>query len=159
MLSSRLVLPERYGPHNATTRCAPLPALPPVMMVSVFILLSMVKTSLSRAPRVKAPVGVSGRDGPFMKGPAGRPQRPRVVATLLSATMRTRGSPAAPRSERCLSLGNRFTLPRGSQSVGGENRQRPWPVRPAPRSGERGAGALDAAAGFLEQVGRRCIGD
>src|SRR5581483_2578816 len=35
MLSSRDVLPERYGPHSATTRCAPLPGLPPVM-VSVF---------------------------------------------------------------------------------------------------------------------------
>src|SRR4030095_2579816 len=32
MLSSRLVLPERYGPHSATTRCAPLPGLPPVMV-------------------------------------------------------------------------------------------------------------------------------
>src|SRR5260370_40874602 len=32
MLSSKLVLPERYGPHNATTRCAPLPGLPPVMV-------------------------------------------------------------------------------------------------------------------------------
>src|SRR5262245_52289730 len=32
MLSSRLVLPERYGPHSATTRCAPLPGLPPGMV-------------------------------------------------------------------------------------------------------------------------------
>src|SRR6185503_1602688 len=32
MLSSRDVLPERYGPHSATTRCAPLPGLPPVMV-------------------------------------------------------------------------------------------------------------------------------
>src|SRR4030095_2491814 len=32
MLSSREVLPERYGPHSATTRCAPLPGLPPVMV-------------------------------------------------------------------------------------------------------------------------------
>src|SRR5881394_3145559 len=32
MLSRRLVLPERYGPHSATTRCAPLPGLPPVMV-------------------------------------------------------------------------------------------------------------------------------
>src|SRR5215211_5547461 len=32
MLSSRLVLPDRYGPHSATTRCAPLPGLPPVIV-------------------------------------------------------------------------------------------------------------------------------
>src|SRR5947209_2233514 len=42
MLSRRLVLPERYGPHSATTRCAPLPGLPPVM---VSVLMSFMTTS------------------------------------------------------------------------------------------------------------------
>src|SRR5215471_14615235 len=42
MLSSREVLPERYGPHSATTRCAPLPGLPPVM---VSVLMSFMTTS------------------------------------------------------------------------------------------------------------------
>src|SRR6185369_1800032 len=42
MLSSRDVLPERYGPHSATTRCAPLPGLPPVM---VSVLMSFMTTS------------------------------------------------------------------------------------------------------------------
>src|SRR4029450_753189 len=32
MLSSREVLPGRYAPHSPTTRCAPLPGLPPVMV-------------------------------------------------------------------------------------------------------------------------------
>src|SRR5205807_10532231 len=48
MLSSREVLPERYGPHSATTRCAPLPGLPPVM---VSVLMSFMTTS-SRSARM-----------------------------------------------------------------------------------------------------------
>src|SRR3954470_11775087 len=54
MLSSRLVLPERYGPHSATTRCAPLPGLPPVMVSD---LMSAMTTSswLRVLLRTKAP--------------------------------------------------------------------------------------------------------
>src|SRR5882757_6238266 len=42
MLSSSEVLPERYGPHSATTRCAPLPGLPPGI---VSVLMSFMTTS------------------------------------------------------------------------------------------------------------------
>src|SRR4029453_727024 len=54
MLSSREVLPERYGPHSATTRCAPLPGLPPVMVSD---LMSAMTTSscLRVLLRTKAP--------------------------------------------------------------------------------------------------------
>src|SRR5689334_15405430 len=54
MLSSRLVLPERYGPHSATTRCAPLPGLPPGMVSD---LMSAMTTSscLRVLLRTKAP--------------------------------------------------------------------------------------------------------
>src|SRR5260221_3690180 len=48
MLSSSDVLPERYGPHSATTRCAPLPGLPPVM----FSLLMSFMTTSSRSARM-----------------------------------------------------------------------------------------------------------
>src|SRR4029077_15875447 len=54
MLSSRLVLPERYGPHSATTRCAPLPGLPPVMVSDLMSF--MTTSSLPRVGlRLKAP--------------------------------------------------------------------------------------------------------
>src|SRR5436190_3505483 len=51
-LSSRLVLPERYGPHSATTRCAPLPGLP-LRMVPVFR--SVMTTSSFSAGKREAP--------------------------------------------------------------------------------------------------------
>src|SRR5262250_3326305 len=57
MLSSRLVLPERYGPHSATTRCAPLPGLPPGMVSD---LMSFMDNVLPFAARVPPPES-SGR--------------------------------------------------------------------------------------------------
>src|SRR4030081_1775278 len=69
MLSSRLVLPERYGPHSATTRCAPLPGLPPVMVSDLMSF--MTTSSLPRVGlRLKAPDG--GRYG-------SRPERSLVL--------------------------------------------------------------------------------
>src|SRR5260370_14572157 len=54
MLSRRLVWPERYGPHSATTRCAPLPGLPPVMLSDLMSF--MTTSSLPRVGlRLKAP--------------------------------------------------------------------------------------------------------
>src|SRR5882724_3515151 len=60
MLSSRLVLPERYGPHSATTRCAPLPGLPPVMVSDLMSFMTTSSLPRSRL-RLKAPDG--GRYG------------------------------------------------------------------------------------------------
>src|SRR5262245_11378142 len=54
MLSSRLVLPERYGPHSATTRCAPLPGLPPGM-VSDFMSAMTTSSFLRVRSRTKTP--------------------------------------------------------------------------------------------------------
>src|SRR6266404_567839 len=69
MLSSRLVLPERYGPHSATTRCAPLPGLPPVIGSDLISFMTM--SSLPRVRgRLKAPD--DGRYG-------SRPERSLVV--------------------------------------------------------------------------------
>src|SRR5260221_12893380 len=69
MLSRRLVLPERYGPHSATTRCAPLPGLPPVMVSDLMSF--MTTSSLPRVGlRLKAPDG--GRYG-------SRPERSLVL--------------------------------------------------------------------------------
>src|SRR5687768_14916508 len=63
MLSSRLVLPERYGPHSATTRCAPLPGLPPVMVSDLMSF--MTTSSLPRVRlRMKAPDGGRCRTRP-----------------------------------------------------------------------------------------------
>src|SRR5918993_2926610 len=63
MLSSRLVLPERYGPHSATTRCAPLPGLPPVMVSDLMSF--MTTSSLPRVRlRMKAPEGGRCRTRP-----------------------------------------------------------------------------------------------
>src|SRR6266850_2672340 len=69
MLSSREVLPERYGPHSATTRCAPLPGLPPVMVSDLISFMTV--SSLPRVRgRLKAPD--DGRYG-------SRPERSLVV--------------------------------------------------------------------------------
>src|SRR5467141_4033128 len=74
MLSSRLVLPERYGPHSATTRCAPLPGLPPVMVSDLISF--MTTSSLPRLRgRLKAPDG--GRYG-------SRPERSLVIEIVSS---------------------------------------------------------------------------
>src|SRR5829696_732792 len=63
MLSSRLVLPERYGPHSATTRCAPLPGLPPVIVSDLVSF--MTTSSLPRVRlRMKAPEGGRCRTRP-----------------------------------------------------------------------------------------------
>src|SRR4029450_2571159 len=62
MLSSREVLPERYGPHSATTRCAPLPGLPPVMVSD--LMSAMTTSSFLRGRlRIKAPDGVATERG------------------------------------------------------------------------------------------------
>src|SRR5262249_46694592 len=50
MLSSRLVLPERYGPHSATTRCAPLPGLPRGMVSDLMSSMDNVLPFAARAP-------------------------------------------------------------------------------------------------------------
>src|SRR5215213_7000607 len=62
MLSSREVLPDRYGPHSATTRCAPLPGLPPVMVSD--LMSAMTTSSCWRGLlRTKAPDGVATERG------------------------------------------------------------------------------------------------
>src|SRR5262247_3883428 len=54
MLSRRLVLPERYGPHSATTRCAPLPGLPPGIVSDLMSFMDNVLPLACVAP-LKAP--------------------------------------------------------------------------------------------------------
>src|SRR5579872_6752758 len=101
MLSSREVLPERYGPHSATTRCAPLPGLPPVM-VSVFMSAMTTPSFCASDLRTKAPEASPGRTRP---GIAGRRIAPASVdgRYQLSAVTRTQDArPASPRSERNL---------------------------------------------------------
>src|SRR5215472_14319781 len=60
MLSSRLVLPERYGPHSATTRCAPLPGLPPGMVSDLMSFMTTSSLSRVRAARKLRTMGRYG---------------------------------------------------------------------------------------------------